>query len=431
MSVNVEIIREEGHSVHFSVSVSNEVLSPIEETVINGYASRANIKGFRPGKAPVNIVKRNFAPDITEAVLSKNLVKFLDEAASKLNIKKIGSYQLEDVEYTLGQAMNLKASVEKFPDFEYKGFENIQLETIDTNVSDAEVMDEIRERAFKNAPFEMVSDRKVMWDDFLIVDYKLSQGESIIEEGEDKWFKVTKDFNIEGFCDHMIDMEIGESKSFQIKLPSEYQDEAWAGKEVLGFISVKSIRVKKIPELNDEWVLSQNLSFKTFDEYKESVKSLLQSQKNEAKKQHDRSQLEKKLLEIYTFEVPDNFLNKVAHDEYHRIHDYYKSMGMPSDWLEQNKSKLKEQGRESALKQVKLELIADRLRSENKLDVTAEEVDSEMAERAAQQNLSIEAFKMDLVKNKRFENYISWIQFEKVWKWLESKTAWTIQPKNS
>ncbi|HOD42127.1 MAG: Trigger factor [bacterium ADurb.Bin243] len=274
--------------------------------------SKVNIPGFRRGKAPRSIIEMRFGKEyFYEEAQKELLTPAYIEALNAQNIRPIGS-ELKDVFIEEGKPLVFKIEIQKEPVFDITGYTGIPLTGGPIAVEEAEIDSKIEDLRNRHAKLEVVTDRAAANGDFVIIDYQgyINEEKSDGIKGSDVMFELGAKKAITGFEEGIVGMQIGEEKDLFLKFPEDYHSKDYAGKEVRFHIKLKEIKLRTLPEANDD--LARMLGeFNTLPELREDIRKRLIESKTEHQKGHYREQICNFLLEKNPqVEAPEAMIEK-------------------------------------------------------------------------------------------------------------------------
>jgi len=229
----------------------------------------AKIKGFRPGKAPRAVLETHYGESVKEDAISNLITKHYTEAVEKNNIEIVAQPVIDQKGITEGETFLFTATVEVQPVLEPTDYTGLALEKEKLSVLKADVDERLTQIRQMYATLEDVTkDRALAEDDFALIDFEGKlDGEARKElAAEDHTLQIGSKSFVPGFEEQLIGMKKGESKDITVTFPDDYSAKDIAGKEVLFSVTLKNIREKILPKLDEEFV-------KNFEKY-ESLKDL-------------------------------------------------------------------------------------------------------------------------------------------------------------
>lgn len=296
----------------FKVEISPDLVSSEIRKAYNDLGKTAKLKGFRPGKIPINVLKRFFSEQIQTEVTSKLIKESFTKALEEhhLTFLSVPVFDKGDKgPLEEGKKFDYTAEFEVKPEIEVKDYEGIELKREKDVVSDELVWKRIEELRDHNAPLKTIDDREAKEGDIVTIDY-----ESFLEEKKPKHIRE-KDVSfplgsgklMDEFEKNLLGMKLNEEKEFEIKYPETHSDKLLAGKYVRFKIKLNGIKEKVLPELDDEFAKDLG-DYESFKELWKKVKE--DCLREEEKNIRDRlvEDLMDKIIEKNPFEVPESLV---------------------------------------------------------------------------------------------------------------------------
>jgi trigger factor len=289
------------------------------ETTFEDYRKRAKISGFRPGKAPIGLVKQRFASDAKGDVLEALLPRAYEQALIQENLIPINPPKISDVKFEDGQPLKFKAEFEVRPKIELKKYTGFRIEKKTPVVGEKEVDDSLQYLRDRLAEYHPVQ-RPAENGDLVIADL-IKKHDKLGKLKEEKLENVEIELGSKGIIDEfqrgLMGMRIGEMKDISVKYPDDYYETNLAGDQILYLTVVKEIKKKVLPELNDEFAAKVSKS-QTVDELKIKAKESLERQAQEDATKQLRNEVIKRVIDVNMFDVPisilDDYLNNIVED---------------------------------------------------------------------------------------------------------------------
>ena len=416
----------EKNKVEVEVTVEQEQVEQAFKGIYRELSQKVKIPGFRSGRVPENILEMNLGKEYLNHQVAERLIKdsytkaIEDSKLDPIDVPKIDLVQIEK-----GKPFIYKMVLEVKPDFAIPALDDITIEKKKPEITELEVekeLEKIRENYSKLKPVE---DRESRIGEFLIVDYEAflddkplknsKREKQLIQLGE----RAPHEFN-----KNLVGLKPGDEKEVTIKFPENHPDKQIAGKEIIYQVKLSEIKVKELPEIDDNLAKSVG-DYQTLEELKEHIrKQLTEQAKYEAEREFYESLMEK-VAEKCNFEVPEvliekqleNMIKDLEEDLKERnisLTDYYQMIKADED-------KVKKEFRVIAEKQIKRELIIDKIIQDDKITATEEDVNKkieEIAESTNQKPLKVRAM---FEKNDSLDNLKEQIKREKAMAILSQK----------
>ena len=403
------------HSLDISVPV--ETVEGETERVVSSYQQKARLPGFRPGKAPAGLVRKQFEGDIRQQVLENLVPKFLEKELEKQDLRIVGTPDISDVHFHRGEPLRFKAEFEVFPQIELKEYQNLEVPYKDPQVTDEDVAKRLEEIRDQKADYSNVDPRPIADGDHAVISIEsLSGAESPVKQDE-MMLHVGAEDTLPAFTENLRGMSPGEEKDFDVAYPEDYGQAKLAGKTIRFHVVVKGLRKKELPEVNDEF--AQDLGdFRTVDELREALRKTMLAQRQNEAQQEAKNKLVEKLVELHDFPVPEAFIDRQVRNRVEQTLHSLAAEGIDSSKIQLDWQKLKSSQKDKALGEVKASLLLSRIAEREAIGATHDEVDKEVERIARQQREPFAALKLRFEKDGTLGRIASHIQTEKTLNFL-------------
>jgi trigger factor len=396
---------------------ADEVTKKIEK-VAKEFARVATVPGFRPGKAPVSLIRKRFADDIKGEVLQSLVPERVEKAVTEQKLTPVSQPQVEKLDFSEGQPLKFRAVFEVLPEFELSNYKDLQLEMPTMDVTDEDVtktLEDMRERA---AAFAPVEGRSVQDGDYVQV--KLTgtpdvEGEPL--QADSVLCHIGAEETMEPFNENLRAANIGDHKNFDVKYPDDYPDPKLAGKNYHYSVEVLGIKNKKLPELNDEFVKDVS-DVATLDELKTKVRESLEAQRDHKQKDLLREKVLAAVVKIHDFPVPESLVEHQMDVRLERVVRSLAAQGVDPRAVNVDWVSLRKRQQERAADDVKAELIVDRIASAENIDVNEQEIEHEIEHLASHSGESAQAFRARLTKQGALDRIKAKLRSDKTLDWL-------------
>jgi trigger factor len=408
------------------LEIPAENVSKATEKVARDLARVARIPGFRPGKAPVTLIRRRFAGDIQGEVLQSLVPEFLEKALDEKKLVPVTRPEVDKVEFKEGEPLKFRAVFEVLPDFElgdYQGLE-VQVDAVETGEAQVDkVVEEMRERA---ATFVPVEGRAAKDGDFTLI--KLSgmpEGGGEPVEADNIMCHIGAEETLESFTENLRGATPGESKKFQSKYPDDYPDQKLAGKTYDYSVEVLAIKEKKLPEVNDEFAKDAAGAaggLTTVAELRKKILENLEAAKEEQQSSQAREKILEALVKKHDFPVPEALVEHQMDVRLERTVRSLTAQGVDPRAVNLDWVSLRRRQHDRAVDDVKAELLLDRIADAEKIEATDEEVEKEISALAERGGESATALRARLTKQGALDRMKSKLRSDKTIEWLYRNT---------
>ena len=404
------------------LEIPAENVSKATEKVARDLARVARVPGFRPGKAPVTLIRRRFAEDIQGEVLQSLVPEYIEKALEEKKLIPITRPSVDKVDFKEGEPLRFRAVFEVLPEFELGDYKNLAIHVDAIETGDAQVdkvIEDMRERA---ATFVPVEGRAAKDGDYVLI--KLSGipvggGEPV--QADNILCHIGAEETLESFTENLRGASSGETKQFRSQYPDDYPDQKLAGKAYDYTVEVQGIKEKRLPELNDEFAkdaAGEKGGFSTLEEMRTLISKDLEAAKEDQQKTQAREKLLEALVKQHDFPVPEALVEHQMNVRLERSVRALTAQGVDPravniDWVA-----LRNHQRERAVDDVKAELLIDRIAEAEKIDATDEEVEKEIQALAEHSGESATALRARLTKQGVLDRMKSKLRSDKTIEWL-------------
>jgi len=400
MSVKIENV--EKNVVKLEIEVAAEVFQECMDRAFNKNKSRFNVPGFRKGKAPRAIVERYYG----EQVLYEDAINFAcadayDKAIDENDIQPVDRPEIDIIQIGSGKSLIFTATVTVKPEVELGEYKGLSAEKDQVVVTDEDVENELKRIAERNSKLITVEDRPVQQGDTLNIDFEGSVDGVPFPGGTATGYTLVVGSGtfIPGFEDQLVGASVGSEVEVNVTFPEDYHAEDLKGKAAVFKVKINDIKVKQLPEINDEFA-SDVSEFETLDEYKADIRAKLTEQ---AQTQADRKfedDLIKKAVDNATVDIPEVMVNRRLDDMLRQFDMQLRYQGLNLqgylNMMGIEESQLRNDYREHAYNDVKTQLVLDKIAEVENIEVTPEEYDAELEQLAQRYRQPAEEMKKHL-----------------------------------
>jgi trigger factor len=394
----------------------------------------ARIPGFRPGKAPMTLVRRRFADDIQGEVVQSLVPEALEKALGEKNLIPVTRPEVDKVEFKDGEPLKFRAVFEVLPEFELGDYKNLAVQVDEIAAGDAEVDKAVEEMRQRAATFVPVEGRAAKDGDSVLIKLKglpTEGGEPV--EADNVMVPLGAEETLASFTENLRGANAGETKTFQAKYPDDYPDAKLAGKTYDFTVEVQSIKEKKLPELNDDFVkeaAGENAELKTLDELRKKLRESIEASRDHQQKTQAQDRILEQLTKAHDFPVPEALIEGQMDTRLERMVRTFAAQGIDPRGMNVDWAGIRGKQRDRAITDVKAELILDRIATAEKIDATDEEVEKEIEHLAEHRGESATAMRARLTKEGTLDTMKSKLRSNKTIDWLYSNARIEKTPKS-
>ena len=392
-----------------------EIEIPAEEvtrnfrSVTKRYQKQARIPGFRSGKVPESLIRGRFAEQIRQDVMEAVLPDHFRSAIADKQLKPISQPQVTNIEMEEGKPLRFKAAFEVIPDFSIAGYQDVKVEKVPTDITDAEVDAEMARIRDSHSTMEPVAEERPLADgDFAqisftgIVQPAEESGESLNEDpitAQDVMVRVGGPNTLDSFNAALRGASAGQELKFEVTYPADFGERKLAGKRVAYDLEVKGIKNKIEPELNDDFAKELG-KYEGLADFTSQLREHLGNEKQRRAQSETTNRLLDALVTRFEFPVPESLVQQQIEARLDRGLRALASQGMRTeDMRNLDFDRLRAAQRPSATAEVKGSILLDRIADEENVHVAEEEVEHELEAIAIQMREPLDALRARLTED--------------------------------
>lgn len=397
---------KEGNEGVLTFEVSAEEFDAALDKAFNKVVKTMQIPGFRKGKIPRPIFEKRFGiealyQDAVDIVLPDAYVKAIDETG----IEPIDQPNVDIEEIEKGKTLIFTANVTVKPEVKLGEYKGLEVEGLDTTVTDEDVDNELQQLRDRHAELVVKEEGAVVDGDTVVMDFEgFLDGEAFEGgKGENHSLEIGSGQFIPGFEEQLVGKEVGVETEIQVTFPEDYHAEDLAGKEATFKVTIHEVKSKELPELDDEFAKDVDDEVETLAELKNKKKEQLEAEKKQSADNAKREDLINKASDNAEVEIPDVMVETELDRMMREFEQRLQMQGMTLDlyyqFSGQDEAALKEQMREDAAKRVKTNLTLEAIVKAENLEVTDEDVTAELESMATMYGTDTEQLKQMLGGN--------------------------------
>jgi len=381
---------EHQHGPVLNPEVTREVVidAPAEDvakafrTVTRNYQRYAKLPGFRPGKVPESVVKRKFATEIRKDVIEGLLPERFAIAVKELGLRVVGQPQVTELTIEDGQPMHLKAVFEYMPEISIEGYDQVVVPKPSVEVTEDEFkheMDQLRESRGTIEPVE--EERPLVDGDWAQISYSgtiADAPEAAPIAGEDSLVEVGGKETVDAFTQVLRGAKAGQELKAEVIYPADYPEAKLQGKTVAYDLTVKAIKKRVLPEINDEFAKEMG-NYESLEQLESAVREHLASRKRRSVEGETKDRLFAALVEKFQFPVPESMVQEQVEARLERGLRALAAQGMSTEQMRKlDFGRLRTAQRDSAVAEVKAQILLDLIAEKEGVTVSDDELDREI-----------------------------------------------------
>ena len=381
--MQVTEVNSEGLKRDFKVVIEAKEISEKVESRLRELSARVKIPGFRPGKAPLKLLKQRYGPSVMGEVLERAVTDSSAQALSERGLRPAVQPKIEIDSFEDGADLEYSMAIELLPEFEPMDFSKLSLERVKIAVPEDEVTSALQRLADsrkESKPLE--TPRPAQSGDVVVLDFKGTvHGEALPGmAGEDHHLELGSNTFIAGFEEQLIGASVGDERTVNVTFPEGYGNEKLSGQPAVFECTIKEIREPVPAELTDE--LAQSMGAENLDDLKDKVKERLAQDYDGLSRMRMKREILDQLAEGHDFAVPESMVDLEFDAIWHQVeHDREHGRVDPDD-EGKDEEEIKAEYREIAERRVRLGLLLSEVGRLNQIEVAQDEVNRALFQEA-------------------------------------------------
>lgn len=407
MSLAVEKL--DGSMAKLTITVPAEEFTKAITSAYNKQKSKFAVPGFRKGKVPQAYIEKMygsavFYEDAANQLINEYYPKELENCEEEIT----SNPEIDVTQIEKGKDFIFTATVAVKPEIKLGEYKGVEIEKIDTTVTDEDVMAEILKDQKENGRKLDVTDRAAQLEDEVTINFEGFVNDEAFEGGKGENYKLTLGSHsfIDTFEDQIVGKNIGDKFDVNVTFPEEYHAADLAGKPAVFKVELLAITAMELPELDDEFA-SDISSFETFAEYKEDKKKNLEVKKEEQAKREKQSKVVEKIAEAAEVEIPETMIQynqeRIMNEMSQRMMYQGLQMEQYLQLMGTTKEEFLERVKPDAIARIKTSLVLEAVAAAENIVASEEDVDAEIQDMASQYQMKPEELK-DMIGAPELEN---------------------------
>ena len=397
MSLQVENL--EHNMAKVTIEVEAAKLDDAIKQAFNKKKGQFNVPGFRKGKVPFQLIAKEYGVEIFYEDAANILIPdAYAEAMKDTDLEIVSRPEIDVTQLEKGKDFIFTATFALKPEVTLGEYKGIEVPKTRVTVKKDEIEEELKKVQEQNAREITIEDRAVKDGDILTIDYSGSVDGVKFEGGtaEDQTLVIGSGAFIPGFEEQLVGKNLNETADINVTFPEEYHAPDLAGKDAVFTVTVKAIKEKELPELDDEFAAEVS-EFDTLDEYKADVKAKIKEEKAKEGKAKKEDQVIAKAIENATMEIPELMIKTQARQQMDNFAQNLMSQGLTMEQYAQftgmTADKMMEQMLPSAEKNIKTRLVLEAIAKTENIEISDEKIDEKLAEMAKSYDMEVEKLK--------------------------------------
>ena len=395
--IKSEKLEKSMYELQFSIDA--ETLCAAADKAFKREGKKYTVQGFRKGHAPRSVIEKMYGENVFfEAAVDKLYRPAMQDAIEASGLEVIAVSNADVTSVSRENGIELKLTVVVKPVITIEGYKGIEATKKNVEVTDEDVSAELVKVQDRNSRMVDVDNRVALTGDTAVIDFEGFCDGKAFEGGKAEGFELSLGSGqfIPGFEDQIVGHEVGDEFEISVKFPEDYQAEELKGKDATFKIKLHQIKRKELPTLDDEFAKDVS-EFDTLDEYKNSLREKLQSDREKQEEMNVENQIFDALIEKVQGEIPEEMYEQEVEESINNFAYRLQSQGLNLEtylkYTGMDVNAIKEQFRPQSEKQLKLRLALEKIAELENLEVSDEAVEEEYEKLAKQYNMEVAQIK--------------------------------------
>lgn len=382
------IDRKPGCEVDVKVEFPPETVNAEWERILGEFCLYAKLPGFRPGKAPKNVVERKFKKEIREELTRDLIGRGIRSVIKEQDLNVLRLSKVDDIVIADDQTLTFSTTIVTAPQFDLSQYKGLTLKVPPTSVCDHEVDEYLEHLRSQFAEYPEVEARPLAIEDYAVLNYTATcNGKPLAEtapeagkffgENKDFWLRIVQDAFLPGFVDAILGMNVGDSRTFEIAIAEDFPREDMRGLTLQYSVTLKSLRTQRLPELTDEFA-SQVSKGKTLTSLREEIFKDLQHYKERKQREAANQAAIEQITSQVEFELPAAIVKEERRRILEELVNTNRERGVSDDEIAEHKDDLIKGAERAALSKIKTRFILLKIAEAEKITATDKDVDSQI-----------------------------------------------------
>jgi len=377
VKINIEDQKEAQKII--KVEVGPERVDAALEEIYSGIQKKANIRGYRPGKAPRDMVKKQYNKEANEEALNRLIWDCYREAVTEKSISPVGYPVIVDVKFNEGKPLIFSVRVEIQPEFKLKAYKGIKIKEKPYKVLDEDADNALKQMQESMAEYKNVETRPIAKGDYIVCSYECFSDGKLVDKKDKLWLYISDQLQPKELLALLVGAELGATKETEVSYPKDYEYKELAGQSRSYKVTPQEIKQKMLPAIDDELAKSTG-HFKDLSELKIDLnKNILKQKKIESERDME-SQIYKALLVAHTFDVPPSLVERQVQRLVEETKQRLMQQGYKKEDIGTQDDKLKESVKSRALDNVRLFFIMQKIAKQENIEVSESDIEQKIAE---------------------------------------------------
>lgn len=431
--MKVEVEKQPGSVSTLQIELPPEEVSKEWDAIANSFARFAKIPGYRPGKAPRAVIDKRFRKEIQDELTKKLVSKSYHEAIEQEQLRVASLANIEDVQLGEDKSMRFRATVVTAPEFELPDYKNIPVQLPDTTVSEPEIDAALERLRDQSADFVDVPGRGLEMEDFAVIDFEGSSDGKPISEiapqasknlhgGQKFWLRLASDNFLPKFCEQIVGQKPNETRTVTVDFATDFPVKELAGKQASYSVTVREIKQKVLPALDDVFA-AKLIPEKTMGDLQKIIEHDLAHEKEHERERAKEGQVVKYLHEGIQFELPPALLKTETRRILGELVQRNRERGVTDEMLKDKEKELIESAAGLAAHRLKTNFILHRIAEREDIKVSRDDINTRLREEAARYNIPVEKMRKELQEHDGVDAFAEQILLGKTLDFLKANVS--------
>jgi trigger factor len=387
--MNIIVEKQPNCLATLRVEVPSDTVKTERAKIVSGYAAQARIPGFRPGKAPKNVIEKKFQSAITEELDDRLVRQAYDEALRKEALKVLNFGIPQNLLHNSDGSLSFQATLTLAPDVQLPNYKGITVKAPSGEVTDADIEAQLEGLRERFADYQDLEGRAAQNGDLAVIDFTSSLDGQPLEEALGKpagylsgregfWLKLDENSFLPGFAAQVEGLNVGDSKDIALTIPEDFPLSDLRGKEVTFHVALKGLKQSVLPELDDEFA-AKVTGGKTLDELKELAKRQIEVEKRRQIDDYKVNQIVEHFNSLVDFELPEDLLRHETQGQADALVERGVKSGMTEDELTAQQAEIFATAGDQARTNLKTNFILQEIARTEGISVSDQELVNHLA----------------------------------------------------
>ena len=426
VEMNVSVVDLSANQKKLQVEIPAQMVRQELDKKYRDLAKQARIKGFRPGKVPRNILKSLYGKSIEGEVSSRFIQESFPEALRETELKPLAEADVDEMHFDDDGTFSYTAVVDVCPPFDVEGYKGLELKRSAIHVSEEQEQAELNKILEQHSQLRTLeTERPIQQGDHALIDLAPWVGDTLVEKGKasDHMAEIGKNTIHPEFDDHLVGRHAGETFSFELDFPEDVSLTEIAGKRVRFEVTIREVKEKIVPELNDEFAREVG-NHETLDDLKQEIRSNLRKREEDRVSKEVHEQVVEKLLDGIRFELSEKVIEREVNRQIELLLHQFESQGLKIDGSRFNTPEIREGYRPQAEKNLRWSLIAQQIAKKENLEITEDELEEIYTEVARMARMDVDIIRREYADSPIIEQTKESKLQEKVLKMVEEEATY-------